>query len=146
MESSPACWAEYGKVLAREYSDPALMQACHRVSTDAFAAQHPGKPTPQSIQSVAIHLIGLHAVIERDMAHPQVRTLIVHAADHMRFEWLDPPPSRGRVTAADVARAGSNQEHVDTVMSWGSAVWDAWHPHHDRIRKWADDAWNSRPG
>ena len=146
MESSPACWAEYGKVLAREYSDPELMQACHRVTTDVFAVQHPGKPSPQSIQSVAIHLIGLHAVFDRNMAHPDVRSLIVHAADHMRFEWLDPPVSRGDVTVADVARAGARGEHIDAVMSWGTSAWRAWQPHHERIRKWANDAWNSRPG
>ena len=31
MESSPACWAAYGEVLAREYSDPAYFQV-HRLS------------------------------------------------------------------------------------------------------------------
>jgi hypothetical protein len=64
MESSPACWAKYGEVLAREYSDPQLMEECHRLTTDAFAVQHPGQPSPQSIQSVAIHLIALHAVLD----------------------------------------------------------------------------------
>jgi hypothetical protein len=146
MESSPSCWAEYGKVLAREYGDPALMEACHRMTTDAYAAQHPGKPSPQSIQSVAIHLIALHAVLERNLPHAKVRSLIGHAADQMRFEWLERPRSLGDVTAADVARAETSEEHVDAVMSWAGAVWRAWGPHHERIRQWTDDAWNSIPG
>ena len=143
MESSPACWAEYGKVLAREYGDPELMEACHRVTTDAFAAQHPGKPSPQSIQSVAIHLIALHAVFDLHMEHAKVRALIGHAADHMRFEWLDRPASLGSVTAAEVARAGSNDDHVKAVLSWGASVWRAWQPQHDRVRNWARDALNT---
>ena len=58
MESSPACWAAYGEVLAREYSDQAFY-AVHRMSVDTYAVQHPGQPSPQTIQSVAVHLIRL---------------------------------------------------------------------------------------
>lgn len=36
LESSPGCWAAYGEVLAREYSDPAYFQV-HRLTVDAYA-------------------------------------------------------------------------------------------------------------
>ena len=136
MESSPACWAEYGKVLAREYSDPELMAACHRLTTDTYAVQHPGKPSPQSIQSVAIHLIALHAVLDLEMPHEKVRALIGRAADKMKFQWLDPPTGLGKVTVADVRRARSNAGHIEAVNSWANAAWQAWAPHHAQVRAW----------
>jgi hypothetical protein len=140
MESSPACWAEYGKVLAREYGDPELMAGCHRLTTDTFAVQHPGKPSPQSIQSVAIHLMALHAVLELGSTHDEARALLSRAADRMTFKWLDRPANLGNVTAADVARAGSNAEHMDAVKSWANAAWRAWAPHHSQVRAWAEEA------
>jgi Family of unknown function (DUF5946) len=39
--ASPACWAVFGEVLAAEYSDGTFWPA-HRISVDAYAAQHPG--------------------------------------------------------------------------------------------------------
>src|SRR4051812_1460015 len=63
MESSPACWATYGEVLALEYSNPAYAEN-YRFGVDAYAVQHPGRPSPQSIQSVAVHLIRLCLLLE----------------------------------------------------------------------------------
>lgn len=73
MESSPSCWVAYGEVLARECSDPALM-AAHRLTVDAYAVQHPGRPSPQSIQSVALHLISLCVVLFEEMGFDDVET------------------------------------------------------------------------
>jgi len=138
MESSAACWARYGEILAREYSDPELMQECHRLTTDTFAVQHPGRPSPQSIQSVAIHLIALHAVLDLGLSHEQTRALLSRAADNMQFQWLDRPANLGAVTVADVARAGSNAEHIEAVRSWANAAWQAWSPHHAQVRAWME--------
>ena len=63
MESLPGCWAIYGEVLAREYSDLAYA-AVHRLTVDAYAVQHPGQPSPQSIQSVGVHLLRLCLILE----------------------------------------------------------------------------------
>ena len=38
---SPACWARYGEVLAREFQDPAYF-GLHQLTVDAYAVQHPG--------------------------------------------------------------------------------------------------------
>ena len=67
MESSPGCWAVYGEVLAREYSDPAFT-GVHRHTVDAYAVQHPGKPSQQSIRSVGIHLVRLCLILERNFS------------------------------------------------------------------------------
>ena len=47
MLSSPGCWAVFGEVLAREYSN-ALYMKNHRLTVDAYAVQHPGKPSRQA--------------------------------------------------------------------------------------------------
>ena len=91
MESSPGCWACYGEVLAREYTD-FQYQKVHRLTVDAYAVQHPGQPSPQSIQSVALHLISLCAIFEADVQMNEATKIIAQAAERKeRFEWLAPP-------------------------------------------------------
>ncbi len=119
MDSSPGCWAVYGEVLAREYSDAAYFGA-HRLTVDAYAAQHPGQPSPQSIQSVAIHLLSLCLVFERGLPADRATAAMQEAAKTKeRFRWLEPPPVRGQVTAADVHGATSAREHAEIVRSVG---------------------------
>jgi len=55
MESSPGCWAYFGEVLAREYSDLQYLKV-HRLTVDAYAIQHPGQLSPQCIRSVACQI------------------------------------------------------------------------------------------
>lgn len=58
LGAPPGCWAVYGEVLEKEYGDCSRYALNHRLTVDA--AQHPGVPSPQSIQSVAVHLIRLY--------------------------------------------------------------------------------------
>ena len=136
MESSPSCWKVYGDVLAREFSDPTYM-AVHRLTVDTYAVQHPGQPSPQSIQSVAIHLIGLYAVLELRLSFPEATVVLRRAADKMKFKWLDRPRSLGAMTAADVTRAQSASEHSAAVHAWAESAWKAWAIHHPQVREWA---------
>ncbi len=46
----PGCWALYGEVLKREYSDHREWLV-HRLTVDAYAVQHQGESSPQTIQS-----------------------------------------------------------------------------------------------
>ncbi len=139
MESSPGCWAAYGEVLAREYSNPAYFEV-HRLTVDAYAAQHPGRPSPQSIKSVGYHLIRLCLLLERglDMRRANDAMLAITKLKD-RFVWLAPPPSLGAVTARDVWEAESAAEHKRLVRAWARSVWEAWSPHHDVVHRWA--AW-----
>ena len=57
------------EVLAREYSD-FRYASVHQLTVDSYAAQHPGEPSRQSIQSVAVHLISLHLMLERGYGSP----------------------------------------------------------------------------
>ena len=136
MESSPGCWAVYGEVLAREYGDAAYFSV-HRLTVDAYATQHPGQPSPQSIQSVAIHLVSLCLTFEHGLPVELAAAAMQAAAKgKAAFWWLEPPADRGKITAADVYRAGSAKEHAQTVRAWAENVWAAWSAHHGTVRTW----------
>ena len=136
MTSSPACWAKYGEVLAREFGNAEYRRA-HRLTVDAYAVQHPGCPSRQSTQSVAVHLISLHAVLELGWNHQRATALIRAAADHGQFVWLEPPKTRGVLNILHVVAAHSSDMHVTAVHEWASAAWAAWEQHHQQVRAWA---------
>lgn len=140
LASSPGCWAAYGEVLAREYSDPVYMDM-HRLTVDAYAAQHPGQAGPQTIKSVGIHLIRLCLLLEQGLAMSQANDAML-AINHVKhqFTWLTPPPTMGAITAADALNATTVEEHKAAVRLWATEVWAAWSPHHDTIRAWAPES------
>jgi hypothetical protein len=136
MESSPGCWATYGEVLAREYSDPAYAPN-YRLSVDAYAVQHPGRPSPQSIQSVTVHLIRLCLLLECGLEMSRANDAMLKATEsNKKFVWLEPPPSRGAITVVHVHRAKNPQEHLMCISKWAESAWQAWSPHHSQIRAW----------
>jgi hypothetical protein len=136
MESSPGCWSVYGEVLAREYSDPAHAVA-HRQTVDAFAVQHPGQPSPQSIQSVGVHLIRLCLILENGFSDAAAGDAMeVLASRTAMLRWLTPAHSMGDVTAVDVWKTSGPQEHTKAVRHWARAAWQAWALHHEQVRRW----------
>ncbi|HLF87607.1 MAG TPA: DUF5946 family protein [Anaerolineales bacterium] len=62
--ASPACWGIY-TALTGGGEPPMAPAPSNTLIVDAYAAQHPGTPSPQSIQSVAVHLIALYGVLEK---------------------------------------------------------------------------------
>ena len=135
--SSSGCWAVYGTVLAREYGEWRF-PAIHRLTVDAYMAQHPGTPSRQSIQSVGVHLVGLFVILEMGLPSAQATQAIRRAAGKSdRFIWLEPPLHRGELTVIDVANAATLAEHELVVRRWAQSVWQGWHGHHPTIRKWA---------
>lgn len=136
MESSPGCWTVYGEVLAREYQHPSYFQA-HKRTVDAYAVQHPGQPSPQSTQSIAVHLIRLCLIVEQGLDMDRAHSAMSSAARHKaNYHWLAPPGFRGEITAADVHRATSAEEHVALVREWAASAWAAWAAHHETVRGW----------
>ena len=68
MTSSPACWAAFGEVMAREYADPALME-------NLFSAEAPADPFHRAAgheQGAASILVGI-AANESIAAHRAVK-------------------------------------------------------------------------
>jgi len=94
MESSPGCWAVYGEVLAREYGDISYA-SLHRLTVDAYSVQHPGQPSPQSTQSVALHLMSLCLVLERGVEPARATAFLQAAAEPKgQFVWPGAPEAR----------------------------------------------------
>ncbi len=136
--AAPGCWALYGAVLAKEYSD-IRFGSMHRLTVDTYAVQHPGQPERRAIKSVAVHLIGLHLALERGLAPALHRHTLQRAAEISdALVWLVPPSFLGAITVADVHRAGDDPEaHNRLVTAWARSTWQAWALHHDQIRRWA---------
>jgi hypothetical protein len=131
--ASASCYQVFLEVLAREYSDPAYM-AIHRLTVDTYAAQHPGRPEPRSIQSVNVHLVGLCLVLERHLQPAFVRSVIGSLTKRKgTLHWLVPPARLGQVTVMDVLDVNSPADHACAVTEWALAVWRAWAPHHETI-------------
>lgn len=109
----------------------------HRLTVDAYAVQHPGGGDPQSVQSVAIHLMSLCAFFEMGMGAAGAARLSKMAAERKgAYERLERPRSLGRLTVKDVHPARNAEEHVSRVRSWAQSAWAAWSAEHDRIRAW----------
>ncbi len=144
--ASPGCWRLYGELLGREYGDYARFAPVHRLTVDAYAAQHPGVPSPQSIGSVGVHLIRLHLQLERGLPHDRANDAMLDISSRLkeRFVWLDPPDHLGDVTVLDVLDARAPDEHIERVRGWAASVWEAWGPHHETVRRWAASASASR--
>ena len=136
MKSSPGCWSVYSEILAREYSDPRYFEV-HRLTVDAYAVQHPGSKDRQSIQSVGVHLIRLCLFLEHGLKAEDANEAMLEAGEHKdSFSYLEPPQNLGLITAADVYKAKSVQEHKALVKEWAQSAWEAWSQHHDTIRAW----------
>lgn len=136
MESSPGCWAAYGEVATREYSDPAYA-VVYRLGVDAYAVQHPGRPSPQSIQSVAVHLIRLCLCLKHGLHNDRANQAMLAAVRvKSKFVWLTPPANGGGITVADVHRTTTAEEHTALVRAWAESAWTAWKSHHAQIEAW----------
>lgn len=151
--AAPGCWALYGEVLAREYSDYRFARR-HRLTADAYAAQHPGRSEDlRAVQSVAVHLVGLCLSLEPPAALSPGRELApllqAAAADRSAgYRRLPPPADLGAVTVADVHAAVQTDDrgepngahaaaHLAAVERWAASVWAAWAAHHGEVRGWA---------
>lgn len=135
--ASPGCWAIYGEVTARGYAEAGLLDD-RMLTVNTYAVQHPGLPSPQSVQSVAVHLIGLYLVLERDFSRPRTLDAVRRAADGSAiFRWLDPPVYRYPLTILDVHRALGAIAYQQTLWAWARVTWEGWAAHQSLVRAWA---------
>lgn len=137
LGASPSCWALYGDLLSREYSDPRYMKV-HRLSVDAYAAQHPGRPERRTIQSIWVHLAGLYLTLEGGATGEfATRVMASLTKDADTFYWLEPPAAWGSTVAAAI-EARDAAMHEQLVRRWAADVWEAWRGHHAAIRALVD--------
>lgn len=136
MTSTPSCWAMYQEVMARAYESPDL-QDVYRMAVDAYAVQHPGSPSRQSIQSVGVHLIRLCLFIEHQLpAHKANAMMLAAAQNKAAFHWLTPPEERGKISVQDVHQAATVEAYRQQVQCWAHSAWQVWAMHHAQIRQW----------
>ncbi|MDP9360807.1 MAG: DUF5946 family protein [Acidobacteriota bacterium] len=130
FNASPECWSVFTEVIGAEFSNAVLFGQVHQLTVDAYAVQHAGGPHPD--KSVAVHLSGLHLVIERGIPPTSVPPYLQQLATRVR-EWphFDPPPvDTWRATIFDVATA---DDHVAAVREWSAGVWRGWSAQHEAI-------------
>lgn len=141
LGASPSCWSAYETLLAREYGDPAYMRV-HRMTVDAYCAQHPGVAERRTVQSINVHLVGLHLSLERNMPGEFARKVIGIVADSLvsRLEWLAPPTDPGSVVVLHPLAAEDADAHGRLVHQWAASVWTAWRAHHSVVAQLADEA------
>lgn len=140
MASSPGCWASYGEVLAREYSEPTFYtgDCIHKLTVDTYAAQHPGEPSLQSIRSVGYHLTRMYLILDRGISPEQTQQAMVEiSATKDKYYWLTPPGDLGAISVKDVYNAKTVAQHKAMVRRWAESVWGAWQEHHGVIKDWA---------
>jgi len=135
LVASPGCWKLFGDILAKEYGDPAYMSV-HRLTVDAYALQHVGIKSPQTIQSMNLHLMALCAALKHNVTYdfiPKIMNkLLKEYKDKEAFTWLAPPHSLGELTITDIVKAETPEEHTRLVHDWAKSTWDAWSPHHKK--------------
>lgn len=133
--SSATCWDTYSKVLEKEYSNQAYMKV-HRLTVDAYCAQHPGIVSPKTIQSINAHLVSLYLVLDRRLDQNFARKVIGFITNEYKesLKWLEPSYPIGEINCKDVLNAKSAAEHKEIVYQWAEEVWRSWeHVHSDII-------------
>lgn len=139
MQSSPACFAAFTKLLAAEYSSAAL-RSVHRLTVDTWAVQHPGSAEDRrAIQSVGLHLARLMLQLERPGSPMQTNAVMLDFARYKGTLRRLAPPETFRVTVADVVDFAGTPSHADKVRQWAETTWEGYAEHHEYIRRWIDD-------
>lgn len=153
--ASAACWTLQSAVLAGvepptellTESTVASVRLAHVTALpharplllDAYAAQHHGIPSPQAIQSVAVHLLVLHGVLARGVA-PDAALWIRRQAVRRKgvFTWLT-PPEPDRAYSLRHCFPGRGIDAPCAPEGYVSSVYQAWQIHHrQQLDHWYD--------
>ncbi len=125
MLSTPGCWSSYGDLLAREYQNPVLFGAVHRLTVDAYALQHPGDTNDRrAIQSVWVHYAALQLAFEHRRPLADIPPVMQKLAGGS-FPPLPAIPPQFAITHADVI-AEPLDNHAALVRDWAHCAYDAW--------------------
>jgi Family of unknown function (DUF5946) len=139
--ASPACWSLYGQ-LPTAFRMTAVGETVRRLVLDTYAVQHPGTPQLRSVQSVAVHAMGLCVLLERGAEERRVKPVLGRRPTRRApaLRWLEPPRPNGTLTVRDTLGADGAENYVTAVNAWAADVWAAWEPHHNTVRRWLDVA------
>ncbi len=140
--ASSACWTLYTN-LHNGGEPPLVPSPYNNLLVDAYAAQHPGVPSDQAIQSVAVHTLVLYGVFEQGVALEQALWLRLRplreqkSSKRGRFHWLTPPSFAGSITIADIVALSTPAARSQKVEAYVKQVWSFWaEQHHAVIAAW----------
>lgn len=129
--ASPACWALFTAL--QSGGEPPLAPApMNGLLVDAYAAQHPGTPSPQSIQSVAVHVLTLHGVFAHGVGVERALWLRIEALQERsgsrrgRYDWLEPPDFTGSLTIAAIVAEPTPEARSSAVARYVEGVYRIW--------------------
>ena len=142
LGSSASCWALFTN-MNNAGEPPIAPNRLTPLLTDAYAAQHFGKPSPQAINSVAVHLLALHAVFKHEFNPAKVQWVRLRALQnkttprHERFHWLTPPDFTDCLTVADIAAAATAEARGAKTAVFVQQVYTYWSDlHHQVLAQW----------
>jgi hypothetical protein len=139
--ASPSCWAIFAD-LNNAGVPPLAPAPLNALLGDAYAAQHPGTPSPQAIQSVAVPLLALYGVLERDIVPGNVqwiRQRALRGERAGRFQWLEPPDFAGSLSVAGIVQAPTPVVQAGLVQEYVTQVWSSWSETHlATVIRWYD--------
>jgi Family of unknown function (DUF5946) len=136
VPSAPGCWQTFGEVQA----DEALRfryPPAHRMVVDAYMAQHPGDGSDRrDSQSVFVHLVGLCAALEHDLAYPYVTKLLGQVLRRRQgdFPILARTEGPGPLTVLHMTGAADLEDYERRAREWSIAVWQSWDAQHTLIQ------------
>ena len=142
--ASAACW-ELFAALNNAGEPPLAPSPLNGLLTDAYMVQHPGVPSPQAIQSVAVHLLALYGVLERDMPPRQALWIRLQAVNerygqkHDRFHWLTPPSFANSLTVLDIVQPPTPGERTAVLQQYVPSILSRWMADYaETIEVWYD--------
>jgi len=141
LPAPAGCWARFNEVLAKEFSQPEYWKA-HRLTVDAYCAQHASGDDRRQVQSVVVHLVALYLNFEMRYSNERIAQCmdsLIHQHKH-RFPKLNKPQFVDTLNITDVLAAASADEHYALAENWARSVCQAWNNEHDRIAKLASTA------
>lgn len=154
--ASAACWAVYGALLVGAPPETRLLDQSRPVTlghaiprdvpghaadliADAYAAQHHGDHSPQAVQSVAVHLLTLHAVLRRGAGASAAAWARGRAVRRRGvFHPLPPPPLGAALSIRDLYPAAKGSPF--TRAQYAASVFEAW----ERLHAATIHAWFER--
>ncbi len=144
LGASASCWAMYASLGAGE--PPITPGPLNALLVDAYTTQHPGTPSNQAIQSVAVHLLTLYGILVRGVPIERaiwLRTRPLRDGSrhkHTRFTWLTPPSFETSLKIAAIVAEPTPQARVARVSDYVHNVWSIWwtSEHAEMIAQWYD--------
>jgi hypothetical protein len=137
--ASAACWHLYRELLTDSRARETGTRV-RRLAEDTYAVQHPGVNRRRCLQSVAVHLMGLCVLLEREGEERKLVPVLGRMPSRrtLALYWLTPPEPNGHLTVVEAAQGLAGEGRDATIELWARDLWEAWAPHHETVRGWLD--------